>query len=176
MNDRQTSGDTVRLGKNMSFIAWILAFALLTWLFSGFLDKQRNPNQNLESQRSSGGVQQITLQRNRFGHYVLTGKVNGRNVDFLLDTGATSVSIPVDTARRLGLKRGRPYRVSTANGSITVYATVLRELRLGKIVLHNVRASINPRMRGTEALLGMSALKKLKMIQSGDTLTLREYR
>jgi aspartyl protease family protein len=160
----------------MTFIAWILAFALLTWLFNGYLDKQRNPNRNLDTQLSSDGASQVTLQRNRYGHYVLTGKVNGKDVDFLLDTGATSISIPADTATKLGLRRGRAYQVNTANGSITVYNTVLRELRLGKIVLRNVRANINPHMRGTEALLGMSALKKLEFTQRGKTLTLRQIR
>ncbi len=70
-----------------------------------------------------GASRQVVLQRNRFGHYVATGAINGTPVTFLLDTGSTQISIPGDLAHDLGLKPGPAYDVSTANGTITVRGT-----------------------------------------------------
>ncbi len=169
----EPGNQTERMGAHMSLIAWVLGIGLLTWLFNGYLNRQNSPEPDVQR---SGDVRQIVLRRNRQGHYLLAGRVNGRRVVFLLDTGATSITIPGPVAARIGLERGRPYRARTANGVITVYATRIRELRLGNIVLHNVRASINPHMRGQEALLGMSAIKRLEMIQRGNKLILRQRR
>jgi len=119
-------------------------------------------------------VRELTLQRNRFGHYVASGNINDTPVVFLLDTGASDVSVPENLARQIGLKRGRPMMYQTANGTITVFATRLDKVDLGGIVLRQVRASINPNMQGNEVLLGMSFLKHLEFSQRGNTLVLRQ--
>lgn len=116
---------------------------------------------------------EVILQRNRMGHYVANGEINNQPVRFLLDTGATSISLPAEVAQRLGLKGTRKHQVETANGTITVSATRLHQVSLGGITLHNVRAHINPHMDGEDVLLGMTFLKHLEMIQRGNTLTLR---
>lgn len=164
-----------RVGKAMVFAAWLLALGLLTLLFSDWQAEQANPNQELSSRITESGAREVTLDSNRHGHYVASGRINGQPVVFLLDTGATSVSIPDPVARDIGLERGLPYQVQTANGSVTVYATRLRQLALGDIVLEDVRAHINPRARGGQILLGMSALRHLELIQRDDQLTLRQY-
>ena len=104
----------------------------------------------------------------------MTGQINRQPVEFLLDTGATDVVIPEAIARQLNLRVGRPHLASTANGTITVYSTIIDELGIGDIILYNVRASINPAMRPPSVLLGMSALKQIEFIQKGDSLTLRQ--
>ena len=58
------------------FMACVLGLALLTMFFSGALERQRNPNQNPVT-KSGDGVVEVVLQRNRQGHYVLTGMING---------------------------------------------------------------------------------------------------
>jgi aspartyl protease family protein len=166
---------TQRLGKGFIWGAWILVLALLTWFFNGVLEHQRNPNQHLDTQILADGVRELTLEGNRFGHYVATGAINGRPVQFLLDTGATDVSIPGDLADSLGLRRGPARYYETANGTITAYATVLDRLSLGGIELTGVRASINPAYRADQVLLGMSALRRLEFTQRGDTLILRQH-
>jgi aspartyl protease family protein len=164
-----------RIGKGMIFAAWIVVIGLLTLFFNSFLDNQHNPNQSFSTNYDENGVREVILQRNRNGHYVANGTINGQPVVFFLDTGATIVSIPETTANRLNLKRGMAIQVNTANGAITTYHTKLNSIALGKIELHNVRASINPHIQSNDILLGMSFLKHLEFTQRGDTLILRQY-
>jgi aspartyl protease family protein len=162
-----------RLGKGMTYAAWLLALGLLTFGFNNWLDAQRNPNRSVRSAVVDGGTQ-IVLERNRYGHYNLSGSINGQPVEFMLDTGATLVAVPARLADRLGLARGAPTQVKTANGTAVAYATRLASVRLGDIELREVRAHISPGMDGDEVLLGMSVLKKLEFSQRGNSLTLRQ--
>jgi aspartyl protease family protein len=159
----------------MTFAAWIFALVLLTLFFNHKLEQQRNPNQAVFSRVNDAGVQEIVLKRNRFGHYVTTGTVNGNLVEFLLDTGASDVAIPAELADRLGLGRGEPVRYQTANGTVTAYRTTIDSVSIGPLVIRNVSASINPGMRDMEILLGMSVLKHIEFTQRGDTLILRPH-
>ncbi len=173
MNNNTTPGKNI--GKGMLVITWIIGLVGLTLAFGAWEDKQYNPNSSVDG-LSSEGAFVVTLQRNRYGHYLATGKINGKKVVFLVDTGATDVSVPTKLARQLQLKPGAKHIAMTANGPIEVASTMLKSLALGTIQLHNVRASINPGMTGNEILLGMSALKDLDFAQSGDKLTLTQYR
>jgi len=164
-----------RLGRVMIYLAWLLLLGLLTLYFADWLEQRENPNRELQSQTTATGVREVVLKRNRQGHYVAPGTINGQSVLFLLDTGATDVSIPAALAGPLQLKRGRPLQSLTANGVVTVYSTVAQQVALGDIVLENVRASLNPHMPDKIVLLGMSFMKNLELIQKGDVLTLRQY-
>lgn len=158
----------------MVIAGWVVALGLLAWLFGGQLDRQRNPNASVVSQRSEGVVETVLL-RNRYGHYVASGSINGHPVEFIIDTGASDISIPAGVADRIGLKRGPAVTYGTANGFIQAYQTVLNSVTLGDIHLTQVRASINPQMtERDEILLGMTFLKHLEFTQSGNTLTLRQ--
>ncbi|MCW9024061.1 MAG: TIGR02281 family clan AA aspartic protease [Gammaproteobacteria bacterium] len=163
-----------RIGKSMLIGMWVLLLGLLTLLFGELLEKQYNPNQQLSSQQNQSGKSEVVLQRNKFGHYVANGKINGEEVTFMLDTGATDISIPEPIALRLGLERGRSAVYQTAKGPATVYTTQLDHVSLGNIQLQKVRATINPHMNGEEILLGMSFLKHLDFEQKGNTLTLKQ--
>jgi aspartyl protease family protein len=163
------------MGKTMIIAAWVIALGLLTVLFNSWLERERNPNRRIAAYTMTDGGREIRLQRNRYGHYVASGHINNRSVEFLLDTGASDVSVPAGVARRLGLRRGAPVNYETANGNITAYATRLPVVRLGNIVLTDVRASINPHLAGDEILLGMSFLKQIEFTQRGDSLILRQY-
>ncbi len=165
--------NTSRMGRGMTFAAWIVALGLLTLFFNNKLEKQRNPNQSVYSRIDAAGIPEVILKRNRFGHYVTTGTVNGRSVEFMLDTGASDVAIPAELARELGLKRGEPVQYQTANGVVTAYRTTIDSVAIGPMVIRNVPASINPGMRDMEILLGMSVLKHVEFTQRGDTLILR---
>jgi len=164
-----------QIGKGMIYVAWLLVLGLLFMFFNHTLEKQNNPNQNIISTNHQDGTREVTLQRNRYGHYVTNGSINGQPVVFLLDTGATRVSIPEPVANRLNLQRGMPLEANTANGIITTYSVTLDSVAMGSIELQTVGASINPNMLDDEILLGMTFLKHLELIQRGDTLTLRQY-
>ncbi|HHC73376.1 MAG TPA: TIGR02281 family clan AA aspartic protease [Thiotrichales bacterium] len=155
--------------------AWILFLGLLTLYFQDRLAERDNPNRDPQGRVVEGGIREVVLVRNRWGHYVASGAIDGHPVTFLLDTGATDVSIPQSLADRIGLERGRAYPVTTANGTIRVWSTRIATLELGAIRLHNVRASIRPGQEGEEVLLGMSALGGLELIQKRGRLTLRQH-
>ncbi|MES9955919.1 MAG: TIGR02281 family clan AA aspartic protease [Sedimenticola sp.] len=176
MSDSGAKEGTRRLGKGMIVGGWILLIGLLTLLFQDQLEQISNPNRDPRGSISAEGVREVVLDRNRAGHYVASGRINGTPVVFLLDTGATDVAIPQVLAERIGLKRGHAFTSRTANGNVMAWRTVLDRVTLGSISAEGVRASILPTLLGDdEVLLGMSFLKKLELIQRDGSLTLRQY-
>lgn len=161
------------IGRGMLIVCFALGLAALTLFFDGRLENQINPNRRPQYSEDAGGAREVVLRRNRQGHYVSAGEINGVPVTFLLDTGATDVAIPAAVARRARLARGAAGRASTANGTVTVWSTEVNELVLGNIVLNDVAASITPSMEGDTILLGMSALRQVEFSQRGANLTLR---
>ena len=165
---------TNKIGKIFVWLAWIIAIALLMLFFQDELDNQYNPNSQPQVSLNNSGQAEVVLLQNRQGHYVTQGYINEAAVTFLLDTGATQVSIPAHIAEKLQLKSFGSYLVQTANGTVTVYRTEIDQLSIGNIFLYNVAAHINPAMKSDDILLGMSALKKIEFSQTGKQLTLRE--
>jgi aspartyl protease family protein len=162
-------------GRNMMLAFWIVLILLLALLFHRILDQQDNPNRKPDSRIDDQGVRQVTLERNRAGHYVADGEINGKPVTFLLDTGATYVAVPAKLAQRLGLAKGAEQLISTANGEATAWSTRLREVSIGTIKLVDVQAGILSSMEGGQVLLGMSFLQRLEMVQRDGRLTLRQF-
>lgn len=173
-NSSQNQDNSNAIGKRMMTIAWLIALAMLTWLFGNWEEQQFNPNQNPEYS-STDKVNEVKLVRNRYGHYVTNGFINGEQVTFFVDTGATFVAIPGGLQHKLGLEAGRAHWVNTANGTAKAYDTMIDRLVIGNIELTNIRASITPSMEGEEILLGMSVLKQLEFTQRGRELTLRQF-
>ncbi len=99
---------TRRIGKGMIYATWALVFVLMVWFFGVLETNKRNPNQNVQTQVLPGGVKEIILQSSTHGHYVATGKINNKKVKFLVDTGASYVSVPENVAKKVGLKKGAP--------------------------------------------------------------------
>lgn len=174
-NNASQPPEPQNIGKGMITAAWIIGLILLTLLFNNFLSGKNNPNQHVVGEMHADGTRQVVLQRNPYGHYVTRGDINRQPVEFLIDTGATNVSIPERVAERLRLERGMPMLAETANGTVTTYSTRLDTISIGNIELSRVSADINPGMEGDEILLGMSFLKQLEFTQRGDTLILRQY-
>ncbi len=172
----QAEGQTAaRAGKFMIYGAWVLLLILLTLGFSDLLKRQRNPNRDVATATGDDGTREVRLKRNRHGHYVATGTINGQSVEFFVDTGATNIAVSAKLAQRLGLTAGRPVRVSTANGDTLAYMTSLDSIALGSIALHELRATITPQMFDDTVLLGMNFLKEIDFAQQGDTLILTQH-
>jgi aspartyl protease family protein len=175
MSQDNQSSDPNHVIKLMVWIGfWILVLIFVAMFFQKFLDSERNPNTSPET-RYSEGVREVVLQRNRYGHYNLTGYINGEEVEFLVDTGATNISIPEHIAGKIGLQRLHEMMFETANGLAKGFATRLNKVRVGSIELSDLDASINPNVDDDTVLLGMSFLKKIEFTQKGDTLILRQY-
>lgn len=158
----------------MLVLAWGAGLFLATRFFADWEQSRFNPNREPVS-LVQGEQIEVHLESNIQGHFVADGRINGETVTFLLDTGATDVAIPVELADRLGLPRGAPVMLQTANGQTTGYRTVLDSLGLGDILLHQVRAIVAPGFSGDQVLLGMSALKQLEFTQRAGTLVLRQH-
>jgi aspartyl protease family protein len=156
----------------MIFAMWILLILGLAFFFHQWLSYRDNPNQHVSASINQQGKVEVVLERNRVGHFVADGHINGQAVTFLVDTGATDVNIPGQVAKRLGLAKGRPFKATTANGIITVYSTRLGVIGIDNLNLYDIRASINPNMHTQEILLGMSFLRHLELKQGGETLTM----
>lgn len=162
-----------RLGHKFIIAMWIALMIMVFFLFNKLLERDYNPNQqvlmqNMDKQRV------VILKRNRYGHYVTQGEINNHSVTFMLDTGASDISIPDKIAKELKLSYGQERQYQTANGTITANLTTLESVSIGNIKLQNVRASINPKMDHDEILMGMSFLKYIEFTQRGDTLILRQ--
>jgi len=164
-----------KIGTMMLALMWLGIFVVLGVFFNGILEKQNNPNQSINTATLSGDIKELVLKRNRQGHYVATGNINSQKVVFMLDTGATDVSIPEDIAKKLNLTPGPSAMYQTANGTVRVSLTRLEQISLGDITLNNIKATINPGYKSDQILLGMSFLKHLEFSQRGDTLTIRQY-
>ena len=130
------------------------------------------------SSGGSGGTGSVSVIADARGHFITTGTVNGISMRFLVDTGASSVALSVDDAKRAGVNylAGSRARVQTANGIANAYLVKLDSVRVGDIGVTNVDAVVIDGDKLGISLLGMSFLNRMEMKRSGDTLTLiRRY-
>lgn len=127
--------------------------------------------------RGTASSGRIVLTASSGGHFLSQGSINGRTVQFLVDTGATSVSLGVSDAERIGLnyQAGHPVRMNTANGTAQGWRTRLDSVRLGDVEIHNVEAVVTPQGM-PYVLLGNSYLARFQMKRDNDQMTLeRRY-
>lgn len=123
----------------------------------------------------SGGKPKVLLTADGRGHFSTTGTINGNSVNFLLDTGATSVSMSASEAKRMGIdyKAGRVTGVSTANGVIPAWSVTLNTVKVGGITLYGVEGLIIETAMPV-VLLGMSFLNRTDMKREGQTMLLTQ--
>lgn len=116
----------------------------------------------------------VVLVPDRNGHFVTLGSINGASVRFLVDTGATMVSMNLEDARRAGINylAGERGYSQTANGVAPIYKVKLAKVSLGDITLRNIDGVVHEGSALPVVLLGMSFLGRLEMRQQGDSLTL----
>ena len=117
----------------------------------------------------------ITLISDARGHFVVPGSVNGVSMRFLVDTGATFVSLGASDARRAGIDatRGVPAMTMTANGLVRVWGVRLASVKVGEIMLNNVEASVHEQDLPV-ALLGMSFLNRMEIRRDGISMVLTQ--
>ena len=125
---------------------------------------------------STAGAQRATLTSDSGGHFVTTAEINGISIRFLVDTGATLVTLSSDDARRAGINyfNGQRATLQTANGSTTAYRVKLDSVRVGEIVLTNIDGAVveGSKVMGELSLLGMSFLNRVDMRREGTSMTL----
>jgi aspartyl protease family protein len=117
----------------------------------------------------------VVIAADSQGHFLVSGIINNAaSVRFLVDTGATVVSISADDARRAGVNylSGQRSFTQTANGVAPVYRVRLDTLKVGDITLYNVDAVVHTSGHLPIGLLGMSFLNRMEMKRDGAALTL----
>jgi aspartyl protease family protein len=128
----------------------------------------------------SGGVQRgsrIVLSAGTGGHFLTPGSINGRAVQFMVDTGATTIALGAIEAQRLGLefRSGQPVQMNTANGVTQGWRIKLASVRIGDVEVFDVDAVVS---QGSMpfVLLGNSFLNRFQMKRDNDQMVLeRRY-
>lgn len=123
---------------------------------------QQEGGYRLGDANSAGGYE-LRVPPGPNGHFFLEAQVNGADVRFLVDTGASTVMLTNADARRVGYAPGRldfRARIRTANGEIAAAPVMIERIRLGRLELENIRATVTDAPLDV-SLLGMSFLKRL---------------
>jgi aspartyl protease family protein len=123
--------------------------------------------------KADAGAQRIVLTADAQGHFMPPGQINGRQVQFMVDTGATQVIMSESDAKRINLKyeQGLKVRVATANGDVVGHQIQLDSVRIGEALVYNVSAIVLPQSMAF-VLLGNSFLTRFQMQRTNDQLTL----
>ena len=133
------------------------------------------------SRQVGGHYQQTTPQAVRIasrrgGHHWTNGIINGRNVEFLVDTGASFISFNLSTAKRLGIdyKNGERGYLNTANGVTEMRLVNLQKVTVGELTFYNVKAAVSLNDALSVALLGNSFLNRTNMRTEDGVLILEK--
>jgi len=117
----------------------------------------------------------LVLSADGQGHFITPGSINGESMRFLVDTGATFISLGAGDARRarIDASKGTPGMTQTANGVVRVWRVRLNNVKVGNITLHDVDATVHEHDMPI-VLLGMSFLNRMEMRRDGTSLTLTQ--
>ena len=123
----------------------------------------------------SGTGQRVVLKADARGHFVSSGQINGRVMQYMVDTGASTVAIGRNDADRMGLKyqSGQPVRMSTANGVTQGWRMKLDSVRIGDVEVFGVEAVITPQPM-PYVLLGNSFLTEFQLTRLNDQMVLEK--
>jgi aspartyl protease family protein len=115
----------------------------------------------------------IVLTVGSGGHFITSGQINGSRVQFLVDTGATDVSMSASEADRIGLEyqSGIPVLLGTANGNVQGHQIHLTSVRLGEVEIYNVQAIV-VQTPMPYVLLGNSFLTHFQLRRENESLIL----
>ncbi|MGL4668175.1 MAG: retropepsin-like aspartic protease family protein [Saezia sp.] len=117
---------------------------------------------------------EIVFQRARDNHFYAEATINGKSILFMVDTGASDVSLSASDAQKLGINYEQAPRhyYSSANGHAIGYDITLPAITIQGVTLYNIKASVSPSMNGS-GLLGQSYLRNFKITIKGDEMVLQ---
>lgn len=128
-------------------------------------------------ERATAGARDLEIKADAGGHFVTEGWVNGKPTRFMVDTGATAVTLSQAEAERLGLdwRRAPMVQANTANGTVPAHTLQLGTVRVGDLALTNVAAVVLPAQL-PHILLGNTFLSRVSMKRDNDTMRLEPKR
>lgn len=143
---------------------WLVLGTLLFLAVQAFLAERQRPAIIV----GRGG---LVLQRALDGHFHWPGRVNGRTIEFLVDTGATRTALPGPLAQSLGLTPEREVRSATAGGMAVGYEARVDLMLEGGVAVNRLRITVLPDLGSP--LLGMDVLGRLHFTQQDGRLTVQ---
>jgi len=161
------------LGRTMRTVSTVglMGVLLLVVLQLSRLDPRFSmavPEMGLPQQVVEGGETRVPMAPD--GHYWIRAQVNGQDVNFLVDTGATLTAVSPETAELAGLEPragGLPIRMQTANGAVAAEMTAIDELQFGNVAARGLDAIIAPGL-GSTNVIGMNLLSRLASVRIED--------
>lgn len=132
-------------------------------------------NLGRKNEMADGQAQRVVITADAEGHFMPPGQINGRTVQFMVDTGATQVMLSESDAQRIALKfdNGQRVQVGTANGLVIGRQVRLDSVRIGDTQVHGVSAIVLPQPM-PYVLLGNSFLNRFQMQRQNDQLVLEK--
>lgn len=135
------------------------------------------PGTAMTVETSAGGLTEVKIRKRLNGHFTANVNVNGRSVSMIVDTGASSIVLTPNDAKKAGIDvDSLTYRVPvlTANGRTVAARVRLNDVAIGPLDRTKVEALVAQPGALSQSLLGMSFLNRLRSYEfSGDFLTLR---
>jgi aspartyl protease family protein len=155
-------------------LAWGHLAALAAWTaLSGgaylYFDARQKPI--IVTARADLGGGQVVIPRSRDGHYYIRGAIGGHAVDFMVDTGASIVSISRSVARQANLPAGIPANFSTAGGAVAGEIVPGQIVDAGGITIEGLSVGVG--VHGDIGLLGQNFLRNVDILQLEDKMVLR---
>jgi aspartyl protease family protein len=163
------------LARKLRFPAFVLASLLLILLVRDLTARRENPNPSPVAFLGAAGVPEVVLKENQVNQYVVTGRINGTLVDFLIDTGAVDVAMPYAVSQTLGLTLSPGGISKTGNGDVRTWVARLQSVDVGGLTAYDLNATVLPNMQGEQVLLGMAYLRRMELVLRGGEMILRPY-
>ncbi|TCT22171.1 retropepsin-like aspartic protease family protein [Thiobaca trueperi] len=159
------------LKQNSSSVLVLLAVLALVLLMGVQMRQRGNPNP--VAYPGPSGLPQVVLKENGVHQYVVTGRINGEPVEFLVDTGCADVAMSYWLAQRLRLPLQQGEMHVTGNGNVQGWSARLDSVDVGGLIVRQVNATVLPNLQGGQVLLGMAYLRHMEVILAGGEMTLR---
>ena len=159
----------------------VIVFAVLALAVAGAVPKFSGPNRPVPAAEAKvarpDNNRSMTISRSPNGHFSVTAEVDGRRMEFLVDTGASVIALRERDAARLCIhpaQREYTARVSTANGMVLAAPVELNRVDVGSLTVRNVQAIVLPDEALGENLLGMSFLSRVRWEHRNGRLVLEQ--
>src|SRR4051812_3104506 len=158
--------------RQLLFVAGL--FVALGVVFASYMDRslRTSPGQETTAMAvapaPAAAGRTVVIPRDSRGHFQVNARIDGKQIGFMVDTGASVIALTADDARRLGLHPApREYtaQVKTANGIVRAAPTQLDRVQIDDVVVRNVAALVMPDEVMGENLLGLSFLSKLRRFE-----------
>ena len=164
----------------------VMIFAILVLVAAGVVPRYYTslngataaaPAAQPEASTSAANYRTMTIPRGANGHFSVEAYVDGRRMEFLVDTGASVIALREQDAARLGIHPARSEytaQVSTANGMVRAAPVELNRVDVGSLTVRNVQALVLPDEALGQNLLGMSFLGRVRWEHRDGRLVLEQ--